>query len=105
MSNNDVLYKIRNLGRKVMPEGAKLLLYGSRARGDYRPDSDWDLLLLLPKQQITADDFDQISYPFTELGWRIGQTINPVIYTQQEWEKYSFTPYYHNVLQDAVLLK
>lgn len=88
-----------------MPPGAKLLLYGSRARGDFREDSDWDLLLILPKKQITAEDYDNISYPFTELGWHIGQTINPVVYTQQEWEQYSFTPFYHNVLQDAIILK
>ena len=24
----------------------KVILFGSRARGDYRPDSDWDILVV-----------------------------------------------------------
>ena len=29
---------------------ASILLFGSRARGDHRVDSDWDLLVLLPDE-------------------------------------------------------
>ena len=105
MSNQDVLYQIKALGQEVIPQNARLMLYGSRARNDWREDSDWDLLLIIPKQQLTQEDYDNISYPFTELGWRIGQTINPVMYTQKEWEQYSYTPFYHNVLQDAITLQ
>ena len=32
---------------------AKVYLYGSRARGTMKPDSDWDLLILLDKDKIT----------------------------------------------------
>jgi len=31
-----------------------LVLFGSRARGDHYPQSDWDLLLIAPDQSIPA---------------------------------------------------
>jgi len=34
---------------------AKIYLYGSRARGNAKKDSDWDLLILLNKDQITFE--------------------------------------------------
>jgi len=36
--------------------GATLILYGSYARGDYRPDSDIDLLVLIDTDKVTIDD-------------------------------------------------
>lgn len=39
--------------RKTYRPGT-ILLFGSRARGDNRPDSDWDLLILLPKDAPEA---------------------------------------------------
>lgn len=40
-------------------------LFGSRARGDARPDSDWDVFLVLPDEASDAD-LDPVA------GWRIG---------------------------------
>jgi len=31
----------------ILDPTARIILYGSRARGDAQPDSDWDLLILL----------------------------------------------------------
>ncbi len=31
-------------------ENASLILFGSRARGDYREDSDWDVLVITKKE-------------------------------------------------------
>ncbi|MBO4603253.1 MAG: nucleotidyltransferase domain-containing protein, partial [Salinivirgaceae bacterium] len=47
--------KIQALGAKLLPEGSRLLLYGSRARGDNRADSDWDLLVLLNGEHHEGD--------------------------------------------------
>ncbi len=80
------------------------MLYGSRARGDARQDSDWDILIVLDKDRLLPIDYDTITYPLTKLGWELGVEINPIMYTKKEWEASSFTPFYHNVLEDAIAL-
>jgi len=42
-----ILIKIKESVREVEPE-SEIMLFGSRARGDERADSDWDLLILVP---------------------------------------------------------
>ena len=39
-----------------------------------------------------AADYDNITYPLTELGWELGEEINPVMYTAQEWESIGIPP-------------
>ena len=104
MSNNEVITRIREVAERVLPEDSKLYLYGSRARGDNREDSDWDLLVLLNKQRIEPNDYDKYSYPFAILGWDINQYINPILYTTNNWETKSFTPFYKNVMSDRIVL-
>lgn len=65
MNKATVISNIKAIASKTLPEGSTLLLYGSRARGDNRPDSDWDLLLLLDKPKLSSKDYDY-GYPFRE---------------------------------------
>ena len=99
-----VLNAIRSTLRHIAPVGTKVVLFGSRARGDARDDSDWDILIILDKTKLEADDYDNISYPLRELGWRLKECINPVMYTLKDWMKYSFSPFYHNVTNEGIIL-
>ena len=103
MSHADILYQIQQLGRQLLPKDAQLLLYGSRARGDYHEGSDWDLLILLNRPQ-EASDFQNIAYPIMELGFDMGEYFSVQTYSQEEWEAMSFLPYYKNVEQDKIVL-
>jgi len=104
MHQQDTLNRITALARQVIPVDGHLWLYGSRARGDFRPDSDWDLLVVVNKDSQQMQDFEQYAYPFVEMGWQIGEEISPMLYTRQEWDKRYFTPFYKNVEQDKILL-
>lgn len=100
----DVLIKLKETLRDVLPVGAHAYLYGSQARGNASLDSDWDVLILLDKQKIEAEDYDNVSYPLVELGWSLNECISPVLYTMKDWVKYCFTPFVHNVKNEGILL-
>ena len=91
--------------RKIAPIDAKAVLFGSRARGDARHDSDWDVLVLLGKDRITASDQDTIAYPIHEIGWEIDEMVNPVMYTMRDWESKRGTPFYENVMREGSALR
>lgn len=105
LSEKDIiLSSIRSLGAKVLPDGARLILFGSQARNDAHEESDWDLLILLNEWQLQSDTFGTYAYPFVELGWEYGTYFSPKIYTYTEWTKRKGTPFYDNVNREGVIL-
>lgn len=103
MENNQILERIKQLALSILPKGSSLWLYGSHARGDYRKNSDWDLLILLDKSKITSEDYD-LTYYFRKLGWMLGIEISSHIYSKNQWGDWSFLPFYKNVEQDKIIL-
>lgn len=103
MEQKDVISKIKSVAVNSLPPRSSLLLYGSRARGDAHDDSDWDLLILLDKQSLEASDYS-FAYPFRELGWEIGEELNPSLYTKKQWGSWSYLPFYKNVEKDKIVI-
>lgn len=104
MAESMVLEQIKETAREVLPKDAKLFLFGSRARGDARNDSDWDLLIILNKDKRGIDDIRNYACPFMELGYTIEKEINPVIYTKKEWDKRRFTLFHHFIEKERIEL-
>ena len=95
---------ISRKAKEIVPEGSEVILFGSQARGDARPDSDWDILILLDKNRVTGEDMDEYSYPLRELGWDYDESVNAILYAKKQWAKESFTPFYKNVQHDGIRL-
>ena len=85
---------------------ATIILYGSYARGDYREDSDIDLLILLAvdKEKLTLDEKIKVSYPIYDIGIDTDTLISPKIYTKKGWANHMVTPFYENVNREGVVL-
>lgn len=105
MNQTQVIQSIAELGQRILPQGASLWLYGSRARGDARPDSDYDLLILLDKDAITAKDYGDYVYPLCELGYDSNTEINPHIYPRRDWQSWQNAMFYENVERDKIILR
>jgi len=103
-TKHQILQQIKNSVHATDP-GATLILYGSYARGDYREDSDIDILVLLDKDKITFDDRERISSPLYYIELEVEIHISPMIYTRNSWDtKLVITPFYKNVTRDGVML-
>lgn len=98
------LEKVRQIVHSVVPE-AEIILYGSRARGDARPFSDWDFLILVD-HPVNRSLVMRLRDSLYELELETNNVVSSIIRTQQEWEspKYSVLPFKLQVEQEGVLL-
>ncbi len=103
--HNRILGEIRSLSQRLFANlPVTAYLYGSRARGEAGVNSDWDILIVMDDGISSKDDFERFAYPFTEIGWQLGEQITPLIYTRSEWDAERETSFYLNVQQDSILL-
>lgn len=104
MSKDNVIFAIRQVANTGIPKGAKVILFGSQARGDAHEDSDWDVLVLINKESLSPSDHDLYSYPFWELGWKIDAMIHPALYTLKDWNTKANPVFRTNVERDGIVL-
>lgn len=106
MSSKDkILTEIKKLASRLFANiPAKVYLYGSRARGDAKECSDWDILIVTDDSIEISDAFGRFAFPFAEIGWHLGEQITPLLYTRSEWEAEKNTTFYQNVQSDALPL-
>ena len=84
---------------KIDPK-AEVILFGSRARGDFRKDSDWDFLVLL-NQPLTKDLKELILDKLYDLELRTDSVISTIIHTKSEWEDRAVTPIYQIIKKEG----
>ena len=82
-----------------------VILYGSYARGDYTPESDVDIMILV--RGIAPDELwryrSAITSKSSELGLEYNLVIVPLIKDADTFRKYmSVLPFYHNVNEEGI---
>ncbi|MCW3107227.1 MAG: polymerase subunit beta [Segetibacter sp.] len=84
-------------------ENASVILYGSRARGDYREDSDWDILVLTSKE-VDGTLKRRIRDEIYEVQLEYLQPVSTLVYNRNFWSKLEITPLFKNVAKDGKAL-
>lgn len=76
----------------------KMILFGSRARGDASLYSDMDVVVITEKT-LNDQDMDYISDCAWEAGFEHGIVVVPVVFSKDEWEN---SPERYSLLAKAV---
>lgn len=84
---------------------AEVILYGSRSRAEARPDSDWDLLVLV-EGPVDTGRSDAIRHSLYEVEWETGEVLCAVVRSRQDWESslYRAMPFHNNVEREGIRL-
>ena len=89
---------------KRIDANAVVILFGSRARGEEKQDSDWDILILTdyPTDIKIERKFRNELY---NLELEINECFSVFVYSKKEWEnKQKYSPFYENVITEGVSL-
>ena len=104
MRRVEVVRQIKEIIRQVDP-AAEVILFGSEARGEARPDSDIDLLVLLDGDTLSLTREETVTMPLYELELNTGVCISPIVMLKKQWRNRPFkTPFYVNVVNEGILL-
>lgn len=102
---NRIIEALKTKAAEILPQGSRLALYGSRARGDAHADSDWDVHILIPgREKLPWVLWDIYAWPFADIGMKFNEIINPRLYSFDGWLKRSFLPFYKNVEKDLIII-
>lgn len=104
MKRPEIIRKIQHAMHSITPK-VQTILYGSEARGDARPDSDIDLLILVDDDELPLTTEEHIRKPLCDIELETGILINARILLRKTWENRPFkTPYYINVTTEGIPL-
>ena len=100
MSKKWITYQVKESVRKVDPE-AKVILFGSKARGDNKKDSDWDFLILT-SQKVNEKLKRTIRENLIDTELEAEEVISTIIYSKKSWPNYKNTPLFENISSEGI---
>jgi predicted nucleotidyltransferase len=74
---------VRRLVEALRPE--RIYLYGSRARGDWHADSDYDLMVVVPSSDLPPHHRAQLAYRALQ---GVGIPKDILVWTREEFDRY-----------------
>jgi hypothetical protein len=81
----DVAFLAELVARLVVAyEPERVFLFGSKARGDWGPDSDFDLLIVVPDNALPERTNSRLAY---EAMWEIGRGADVIIWKKSDFDR------------------
>jgi predicted nucleotidyltransferase len=83
---------------------AQVIVFGSRARGDAKRESDWDILILIDKP-VSMEIETSFRNNLFDLEIETGELFSTFVYQKKDWDtRHKVTPLYRNIKKEGVRL-
>lgn len=94
---------VKNIYGKHLRE---IILYGSYARGDFRPDSDIDIMILVDMSDLDLKAYSKdLSYMTYDFNLDNDLDIKPIAKSEKHFRKWVINyPFYANIHKEGVIL-
>lgn len=104
LSGNHVIRRFLSLLSPLRKEIKYIYLFGSRCRDDWRPDSDYDILIVVEKKdrELKSRLYDIVM----DILLDTGRLISLKIFTEAEFNRLRSipTPFMENVMKEGIRL-
>ena len=100
MTREWITYQVKESVKKIDPQ-AKVILFGSKARGDANKDSDWDFLILT-SQRVNEKLKRTIREKLIDTELEAEEVISTLIYSKKSWLNYKNTPLFENISSEGI---
>jgi predicted nucleotidyltransferase len=104
INQENILTEIKNFIQKLYQDKLdKIILFGSRARGDYRQDSDVDILIVLKNDFNYSQEIEKTSDFIGQLSLNYDMVISRSFANSFEYIN-SKIPFFLNVRREGIIL-
>ena len=106
-STHDILLEFTQQIKRILGKSLKkVILYGSYARGDYRENSDIDIMILTT---LTDEEIEQNETPIFNLAFEFqmeyGVDISVILKNENHFNYWlGALPFYNNIQEEGVVL-
>jgi predicted nucleotidyltransferase len=103
IERTQILKEIKQTVLAIDPK-AEVILFGSRARGDFHDESDWDVLILVDKEETDFNFKRKIRNALFELQLKFNEGISTIIRNRDFWDESNATPFFWEIQKDGMVL-
>lgn len=98
----DYILKLISNTIKKRDSNAEVILFGSRARGTAHSESDWDLLILLNRENVPMKVEQEFRHSLIDIELETGEAFSTFVFSKNEWEnKHWMTPFYASIKEEG----